>query len=134
MNERYKKIKLSVEKLPTPTRLSAMSDAVDLTEAELAHAAQDPRVTAFIRGIVGHKRKPSDSSEKSSSWASPPATKKVRFISPASRNEPESSSAEDGEENEEDEDDEDDEEEEEEEEGEEEDGGRKTEQRRGRGN
>jgi hypothetical protein len=45
----------------------------------------------------------------------------VRFISPANRNEPESSSAEDGEENEEDEDDEDNEEEEEEE-GEEEDG------------
>jgi hypothetical protein len=88
-----------------------MSDAVHLTEAELAHAAQDLRVTAFIRGIVGHKRKPSDSSEKSASRASPLATKKVRFISPASRNEPESSSAEDREENEDDKEEEEEEEE-----------------------
>jgi hypothetical protein len=114
MNERYKKNKPSVDKFPTPTCLSTMSDTVNLTEAELACAAQDLRVTAFIRGIVGHKCKPSDSSEKSSSRASPPATKKVRFISPASRDKPESSSAEDGEENEDDEDDEEEEEEEEE--------------------
>jgi hypothetical protein len=114
MNERYKKNKPSVDKFPTPTRLSTMSDAVNLTEAELARAAQDPRVTAFIRGIVGHKCKPSDGSEKSSSQASPPATKKVRFISPASRDEPESSLAEDGEENEDNEDNEEEEEEEEE--------------------
>jgi hypothetical protein len=98
-----------------------MSDAVNLTQAELAHAAQDLRVMAFIRGIVGHKCKPSDGSEKSASWASPLANKKVRFISPASCNKPESSLAEDGEENEEGEEDEDEEDKEEEEE-EEEDG------------